>query len=101
MKKKIDVFVDEWIIPTILDSKDKEILLITAEAAGIDIYEGTRGGRDVPSWPYILCSNTIYRSIASGGPGALQNKVFLHISYEEVMEQLTRKIKQESEYKCF
>lgn len=86
------VINSNWVIPRKLDNREKEILFITLESAGYQVYHKTRSYKDdVVRYPYIgnnessprwhICS---YSRLVEGVP---------IVTYEEVMEQLHKEIK--------
>lgn len=91
-----------------LTNKEKEILYLTAEAAGITVNERTRTFMDDEQFPLVIClASKAPAQICSGVLGimdtgnAYSNNGWQEVSYEQVINKLREMVKDQSIYKCF
>jgi len=85
----MDILTGQWIINEPLDFKRREILMITLEAAGVGIYEGTRMYSD-SSFKYIGM-NGINIDSWKLHPGMFSLRTVF--TYDEIMKELHKIIK--------
>ena len=92
----MDLKVTSWIIHKPLHFKMREVLLIRLEAAGFDIFSGTRSHQSSVRFPYI-CYSPGYK-IYSANETAANDKSykFEKVEYEYVMDELEKIIKNEN-----
>lgn len=83
-----------WIINRVLDFKEREILMITLEAAGYEIYQETRLGTYSKDYPYIGTAPHDSWSIV-GFRQIYDNMNRNILTYEEVICELHKIIKNE------
>lgn len=85
-----------WIINRVLDFKEREILMITLEAAGFEIYSTTRTGISKEEYPYIGTSlvTPIFIAAFSRITNTGHNYI---LTYEQIMDKLHKIIKNEGD----
>lgn len=94
MTPKEDTLWDnDWIIDEMLTLQQKEVLYLHLEAYGIPIYSRTRNYHDESTHPFVgwMAAECVICSFASSASREY------HIGYPEIMEILTKKIKQQEE----
>lgn len=88
----MNILTDKWIINEPLDIKRREVLIITLEAAGFGIGEGTRTTRKGNLHTYIGLNHGKVDSWQKHN-GMFNDKIA--VSYDEVIEKLHKIIKNE------
>ena len=83
---------ERWIIIEELSLKDRELLFITAEAAGLRIFKPTRDSSTQQQFPYLIFDGTEVFSTRNNDVGYGTPA----ISYNTVMSTLRQVIKQNS-----
>lgn len=84
----------EFIINRILTLREREILFLTAESAGVKVHSRTRTHFGINDYPYIYWNT--YPGHLSGRrkDKAYMGEDVILYSYEEVLESLQKMIKQ-------
>jgi hypothetical protein len=85
------IMKETWVIPRELSLKEKELLFITAEAAGMAIFPVSRQHKSGVAFPFVARDEKdIFLT-------SQPSHVFDHeFSYEDVMETLQKYIKEQS-----
>lgn len=106
----MDIKRDKWKTSEALTRQEREILFITAEAAGMRVFPTTRMFINGDKYSYIGHDGDSISGVSyPAHPGQDKDNIvaikrwegMFIMSYEEILEELRTIIKNNSEYKCF